>query len=384
MILMVVIAMTALMGVAALALDGGMIWVARTQLQVAADAAALAAAANMIDPLGPSVTLGAAETAAIDVASQNPVISVETFSLNPSDIVFGSWDLDARIFDPTVDLTDPKAVTAASVTARLDNGANGALPAVMARVLGWDSFDVGAEAIAYLSFAGSAAPGEVDLPLVIDCSEIAGSDCSQPYCSFVANNPPNYGDETADYEFGPCELADGTAASCLDTHKQVDQVACWTNFSDSVVDVDNKTLIDTVYNGTSQPIAGDASWFVDNGTRVEVYQAIYDRMHGVGKYSGPAAGQDTDGDGVRDSWVVRLPVVESQEWNGCERGGQTWDMVGFVCFEIQEVVVEPNKRIMGRFVCPQEETDPRYDKCSLGGVGGEDFGVFAKRPVLVR
>ena len=50
-------ALVALIAVSSLAIDGGMIWAARSQLQNAVDAAALAGALNMIDTATPGTTL---------------------------------------------------------------------------------------------------------------------------------------------------------------------------------------------------------------------------------------------------------------------------------------------------------------------------------------
>jgi len=75
-------------------------------------------------------------------------------------------------------------------------------------------------------------------------------------------------------------------------------------------------------------------------------------------------------------------VIECQTGDHCA-GGTHAMMVGFVCFEIREVLVAPDKVIKGRFLCP---SDPLFDQCPIGptGTGGDDFGIRADFPVLVR
>jgi hypothetical protein len=86
--------------------------------------------------------------------------------------------------------------------------------------------------------------------------------------------------------------------------------------------------------------------------------------------------------GVRDSWVTKLPVIECQSDDNCA-GGDSAQLVGFVCFELREITVTPGKVIRGRFLCP---TDPLYSECDSGAMtgGGLNFGIRADIPVLVR
>jgi Flp pilus assembly protein TadG len=75
-LLLVVIAMLALIGVAALATDVGRVWTVRTQLQRTVDASALAAAANLVDPTNTTVTLGAARNNAVTYGTLNEADNV--------------------------------------------------------------------------------------------------------------------------------------------------------------------------------------------------------------------------------------------------------------------------------------------------------------------
>ena len=230
-------AMIALIAVSALAIDVGIIWAARSQLQNAADAGALAGAASMIDPTGPTVTLNAAIDASVELAAQNVGGSNMSLELAREDVALGNWDISTESFDPGVSLIDPDVVNAVSVTTRLDGVSNGPVPAFFSRVVGRDSFDVGANAVAYLGFAGGVGPGEVELPIAIDCCKLKGPNCEDDFCSTVATSPPNACDLVSPQEDGV------TSVSCLEFHATTEQNACWTNFDTESASVAASDLI---------------------------------------------------------------------------------------------------------------------------------------------
>jgi Flp pilus assembly protein TadG len=374
----VVVALVSLIAVSSLAIDGGMIWAARNQLQNAVDAAALAAAWNMIDPDAPATTLAAAQAAALDQASDHRAVSASSVAVQTTDVTFGHWDFATRTLDTSVDLADPRQVDAVEVRAALDGVANGPLPAFMAKVLGRSSFDVAAEATAYLGFVGGFAPETLFLPIVIDCCKLKGyPNCDQDYCETVETNPPN-----------PCDLEvpqteGANTVSCLEFHDTGDQNACWTVFDGDAPSINTSDLTDIIRDGNGHPVSGAEPIFLDNGTKTPVISDIYDKMHGEGYWdSEDPAGADRylPHDGP-DSWVVAFPVVECQADGEHCATGTPQKVVGGVCFEIREVLVTPEKIIKGRFLC---EGDPLMEECDIGGLpGGDDFDVRATVPVLV-
>ena len=379
----VLVALVALIAAAALAIDVGLIWAARTQLQNATDAAALAGAANLIDTSGPSVTLSAAQTAVHDQAGLNESVAVPVPSgvaVDSADIAVGHWDLATRTFNSSVDLSDPDEVNAVDVTTRQDGVANSPVPAMMARILGRDSFSVTARATAYLGWAGRVGGGKLDLPIAIDCCKLRGPDCKDDYCDSVAS-PPN-----------PCPLTETVPASqgpatvsCLEFSSTSEQNACWTAYEENDSSVGASKVADLVKTGYQQEVESLFPIFVDNGNKTGVIKETWERMQGKGSYTGKGpAGTDhyPPFDGVSDSWVVGLPVIECQSDDHCTAGTHA-EMVGFVCFEIREILATPEKVIKGRFLCP---TDPLFEQCPIGptGTGGDDFGIRADFPVLVR
>jgi hypothetical protein len=249
----------------------------------------------------------------------------------------------------------------------------------MARILGRDSFAVTAHATSYLGCAGTAGPGRLDLPIAIDCCKLRGPNCEADYCETITTNPPN-----------PCPLVSSVShqgnatVTCLEFHSTPEQNACWHVYDGGSSSINTPDILDIIETGYQQEVESLFPIYVDNGTKTPAIQEIHDRMQGSGGYVGNAAGSDRypPFDGFNDSWVVGLPVIECQSETHCA-GGTAADMVGFVCFEIREVMVTPDKIIKGRFLCP---SDPLFAECPIGptGTGGECFGITADFPVLVR
>lgn len=154
-----VILLTALMivfilAMVAFSLDMGYILVVRNRLQVAADAAALAGAANIGNQT-------AARTAAKAIASQNIAGSAsDMVSLADSDILFGNWSAATRSF--TLNGTPNNACR---VTARRT-----ALPLFFAPVLGISTWDVVANG------ETTATVNPRDIAFVIDLSGSMNND----------------------------------------------------------------------------------------------------------------------------------------------------------------------------------------------------------------
>ncbi len=378
--LYVAIAMVGLLGFASLTVDIGIAFTAKTQAQAAVDAIALGAAANMIDVDGAAavVTQSDSELAGITVASENHAFPNPSLSISANDLTFGNWDFDTRTLDDSVDLNNPDQVTAVTASLQLNGVQNQSVPAVLSRVLGRTSFNVGCTATAYLGFAGDLGPGEVDLPIAIPCCLIGG--CEGGYCG---------GDVAPVVNQCPLETAQARAdstVSCIQFSNTADQTGCWTQFDGMSPSVNTNQLTSIVNNGNGDSVEADENIYLDNGEKTPVMKDIYDRFYGEGLFQDNPAGSDTDGDEIIDSWLIQLPVVTCQDSDHCAKG-EPAPVKGFVCAEVREVIVSGNnKTIRLNFVCPQ--SDPtRYAKCLQNGAsttGGEDFGIRATIPVLVK
>jgi hypothetical protein len=372
----VTIALVALLAFAAWSTETGQAWTAKGQLQAASDSAALAGAGELLDPnAGQPADPGAAIAAAQSYGAQNHSIGVP-ITIPAGDIEIGSWDMDTRTFTALPGSTDPEQVRAVRVLGRRDDTANGPVPTVLGKIFGVDDIPIAASATAYIGFAGLMPPGTALLPIALDCCKLSGADCDQDYCSYVAANPPN-----------PQPLSDqtdnpGKMVTALQFLAQGDQNACWTELDPVDSSINTPGLEDIIRNGNPVPVGNDPI-YVDNGTKNAVLQDIRNKFLGEGSYSGNPGGQDTNGNGTPDSWVIPLPIIECQSpGDGCA-GGSSQKIVGVACFDVQEVTAGSDKKIKGEFVCPG---DPRWDdsKCSVGfGPGGEVPTIDAQYPVLV-
>jgi len=374
----VMVALLALLGASALALDAGLLWTSRTQLQGAVDAAALAAAANLIDPTGPAVTADAATAAAATVAGANravPAVSVEL-----AEVQLGHWDPAGRHFDSSGDVSDPERVNAVDVRARLDGTRNRAVPAFFARVLGRDSFSVSAAATAWLGYAGSAPPGELDLPIAIDCCAIQGPACANDFCDTIASDPPNpcpLSDSMVQGSGYPQDGDDAITFSCLDLAPTGLQNTCWTNFeAPGTANINTPALRELIDAGNVHEAEVQQVIELDNGDHTSVFNNLLDRFEADG------SDRYEPYDLEKDSWVVRLPVVScQQDTQPCSQG----TIRGFVCLELRQIERNPGKMLRGRFLCRERDAE-LFELCALGGSasGGANFSIQAELPVLVR
>ena len=140
-----------LLGVASLAVEVGYIYMAKSEMQVAADAAALASVRELV-----ADDFAGARTQAITVARANNVAGREIVLNGTRDVEFGRWE--SKGFTVT-----NSGANAVRVTIREFEGSpDGGLPLFIAPLFGIDSFKVEVTAIATLA--------SIDLVLVLDRS----------------------------------------------------------------------------------------------------------------------------------------------------------------------------------------------------------------------
>ncbi len=171
-------------GLAALAIDLSHLFVVRNELQNAADAGALAGARFLYDVNGITVNPTAnidAYNAAIANQSEKVPVDVHWSGGNTGDIERGHWSFATRTFTPNASLL-PVSLWDASwdeldrnldfinairvKTRREDKPA----ASFLAGIFGFKNFILSTEAIGYIGFAGTLAPFEVDQPIAI-CSQ---------------------------------------------------------------------------------------------------------------------------------------------------------------------------------------------------------------------
>ena len=185
-IVLVAILMVVLVMFVAIAVDLGHLYVARNELQNAADAGALAGARMLyIDGNATLVNEGANQTAydaAIANLSEGVAVEVNWNGGNEGDVQRGHWSFaNGGVFTSNASLAvvDLWGVSTAELDANTDfinavqvtvRRQNTPVTSFFAGIFGLDRFIMSAQAVAYLGFAGSLLPGDVDQPIAI-CEE---------------------------------------------------------------------------------------------------------------------------------------------------------------------------------------------------------------------
>jgi len=144
----VALTLPVLFGMAIITVDAGALYNARTDMQRAADAAALAAVAEFAYPVGNGNPTNAAMAAAEDFVERNPVLG-QTLTLDPeTDIILGHayYDTNAGSYSFVAGDTPTNAIRV--VVRHSQDSPNGPLPLFFAGVFGKTATDVSAAAVA--------------------------------------------------------------------------------------------------------------------------------------------------------------------------------------------------------------------------------------------
>lgn len=390
-----------LIGFSALSIDIGYLMVTRNELQNVADAAALAATRKLgnnyqnmtfeeqlsyeCNTVEWSLPCSEIITVAKDAGFANQAGQVDII-INDNDIFIGRWDFSIPPpFDPsndpfTVQAAQPRAVR---VIARRDETENNPITTFLAGVLGVDTLAVSAVATAALSGQGSADPGELELPVGID--------------ELFFKNKPEEGFCKEEIYFSP------TSLSC----------AGWTSWDEK----ENAALmLDLVTGEVANPEASVADVFnYGGGDIANLFDDLQWRFRDLGYdvdidgkplltnvNDDPVLGAlPTDTDGAvnmyEDDGVTPLiyelahpldPKIERNEhvWpttvvvyedSGCVNPNQTRKTVGFARIKITNVLVVPEKTLVGQVDCDYVSTDDTRG-------GGGEYGTIGSIPGLVQ
>lgn len=163
-LLYVTISLAAVLGFAALAVDVGMLYATRAEIQRTADAAALSAAWELLDEErlkgGPYLehVLEAARDTAVSTAATNTVLRAEPIVDRLEDVELGYL---ADPYDRESEMTSdsPELTNAAALQVRRDSERGGSIALYFARFLGTGSRNMGAQATA--AFADGTVGFEV-------------------------------------------------------------------------------------------------------------------------------------------------------------------------------------------------------------------------------
>lgn len=385
----------------ALAIDVNHLYGVRNELQNAADAGALAGARLLISPDDGTIDGDAArqEGARIGGANksgnQSIIISVDECDPGEEcDVEVGHWSFTTREFTRSEDdqqyidweTTSAKDldtiltfINAVKVTAKRTD-----TPSFFARIFGYDDFSVSTEAVAYIGFAGTIPPEDVDQPIAICEQSITDDDgdysCNvgrmirantdtaawtnfvQTSCSAASNNSvrplicANGNPETLFYG----KIMQTTNGQANDSYK--DFYDCWILNSSERTKAWNITLpVIACVDGQPQPCS-------------ELLGAVNVNVVWV---------NNNNDEQYKD--VPTLMDVPSYPTFTCERVATTPQEIeaeGKICwdnfvehFNLQDVVYD-QKTI---YFLP----DCSYHK-PVGLLGGENYGIMAEFPKLVK
>lgn len=326
------ISLTFMVGLSATAVDLGVAFTARNQLQNAADASALAAANTMIG-IGakdkaiaqPATALSTAGT----IAGANKALGVNTNLKSPpgEDFVVGFYDTSVGDFDPDrtgLGISDPDDLTAARVRVRRDAQANTPVATYFARILGINQFEVSAVSTAYRGYPAGVPQGAVDLPIAVKDTALTNGD--QPDCG-----------------------------KYLTFHSEGEENAEWTTFFTSP---SNDNTVDDYVCGCREVPAlsvGDQINVTNGNLSTSTWNHLRERFN-----DNKSSGQ----------WQVTLPVVSDAG------AATTVNVVGFTTFVITEVRGAPYKDLTGFLKC--EVVIPGST------TGGANFGSRSATAKLVQ
>jgi hypothetical protein len=142
----------ALCAIASLAVDYGRVQLVKNQLRCAADAAALAAGNVLLkDPVG-------ARTAAVQIGQANKADGAAVRLDPTADVEFGTWDSGAKTFSPLSPAMLSNA-NAVRITARRITARGNAIDLPFAKLIGMNTCDVQASAVASASVTGFSVVG---------------------------------------------------------------------------------------------------------------------------------------------------------------------------------------------------------------------------------
>ena len=286
---MVAVSLVFLLGFSSLAIDLGYVYSTRNELQNTADAAALAAAINIIktyNQQGDNITWSDVENAATSAAQQSATEN-GSLTLGAGDVVLGVWDPSTKTFTPG---GDTGTVNAIRIIARRDGTTNGPITLFLGGIVGISTVNVSAEAIALMGDVGSAPEGGVTLPMVVSSSA---------------------------YEAG---------ASTLTFHSDHDDNSGWSTF---FTQGGGNNLVRDYVEGTipSPPIkVGDELRVYNGNMSNHIFTYLQSRVDaGGGQYK------------------VTLPIADGEKFI------QTMEVVGFATFVITRARRAPHKTLEGYF-----------------------------------
>lgn len=362
-LVLVAVLIFALIGMVALALDVYHLYVVKNELQNSADAGALGGAPFLFEYNAPDEILitekanERAKTTAQKNLSEKIQVEVDWSSGNGPDVVRGHYNpltqkFKAKNNDKQTSLTyedgtyipkeilyeNENLINAIKVTTwrgkNLDDPDKRA-HSFFAKVFGYKSFGVKAEAVAFLDFAGGPLAGEIDLPIAICLSAIL-----DPI--------------SGDYDCGQARLINSASKADSNNAGFTNYLSCDTNFNPAIFKPSGDDGLDskacqlrnpnTLENAISLG-GGEVDWLIG-----DIKSCMEDRPDPT------------------TPWTVTLPVVD------CE--GQS-NPSG--CFNVVSSVNMKIVLITDQF--PEAIDNPNHFKDLPAQIGDEETGIWKKNTI---
>ena len=385
-----------LLGIAALGVDLGYLYVARNELQNVADGSALAGA-RVLGAIYQDLTYeqqqgyvcgatcaDSVRNTAEEVANQNRAAGM-TMSVRVEDVLIGQWDGD----NFTETSVEPDAV---QVVSRRDDVYNGPVTSFFARVLGIDASSVNALAIAALTGQGTAAVGELELPIGISSwffEQHEGEEfCDQDIQFYPTNDPASCAGWTS-WNFGSSDINLRRILEENPSFPNPGTLAGETYFNFTGGTLSEPTFDELLSLFQRKGFDVDGSWdYLEDGYLNRMHQAPDDHVGVQPLYELDEYGNqvlDHDGEPIRleypdgtprnqHKWETTVPVYGRGD---CSNPNQSILIVGFAEIELTDVWNAPDKLVKGKVKCNLvDEFDSRG--------GGGDYGLKGSVPGLVR
>lgn len=396
-----VVVLAVLVGFAALAVDVNYLFGVRNELHNAADAGSLAGASMLFNDDG-SLNRPAAIGEADRIASVNKTGNQDVSEITSET---GHWSFTNRQFTASTNTTqtdwqersfseldvDPDFINAVRVhTARSDT------PSFFAKILGFDHFFVSTDAVAYIGFAGTLLPGEIDQPIAI-CKESITDPDGNYSCNM--GRMLNSGGNVATHNTGgwtnfsqPCETAsasDMNALVCEDGNTDEVQFGEGIGATGGVQD----STLSSMYDCWEVATAKVTNWNIT----LPVIECPGNNVSNCAKLVGAVNvdliwivhQNDPHYDDVPREMTIYEPdgTTVVKEWTCPE------DTDGFTCWK--SFVDEFNLANVNGTPVTDEDYEDMYQKKNMfflpscevrepnGRTGGENFGILAKYPKLV-
>ena len=285
-VILVAMLLTVLVGFVAFAIDIGYNYVARNQVQNAADAGALAGTRFLINndgtinvtsdlATGPSANQIAFDAATANTSTGNPV-TVTLPLTNIDDVQRGHWSfglipasaggLDQGFYpNPNSTQTGNMFLAGQNLDADINfiNAVkvvthNTQIPSFFGRIFSWSNYQTSADAVAYLGFGSRFQPGDFDQPIAI-CSKSIGD---------TNNNGIIDDEETLTCNIGRMLNSSSNSAT--------NNTAGWTNFSQPCENATSPTVLPLICTGGNDVEVNPGTMGTIGGTVQNILTSLRD------------------------------------------------------------------------------------------------------------